>query len=150
MRRRGYRATPRAAHDAHDCVVEQLEDLDRSGRRTPALRCRMLGSTIVVVNEDQQAMRGATSHWDDLRERVNQLEGELERYRENEQLVTKTRLSATSHAGHDSELEAALRSGIERQSETGANARGGPAPRSAVVSEPGERGTTVGSRVDLP
>jgi cell division septum initiation protein DivIVA len=52
------------------------------------LQCRLRGSTISGVTEDQQQ----------LRERIDQLQGELERYREHEQLVSKTLLSATSHA----------------------------------------------------
>jgi cell division septum initiation protein DivIVA len=52
----------------------------------------------LAMNEDQQTTRGSTSDSDELRRRINQLEGELERYREHEHLVVKTLLSATSHA----------------------------------------------------
>jgi cell division septum initiation protein DivIVA len=186
----------------------------------------MLRSTIVVVNEDQPARRGFTSDRDDLRERVYQLEGELERHREREQLVVKTLLSATSHANairesarrdaeltlrkargeaekrrasfereqadarrellrlrgiteqmrkglaafltakmeelrleteeepsasHDAELEAALRSGIEPQSERRASSWGGPVSHShGEPPDPGGRGSMSGSRDDFP
>jgi hypothetical protein len=75
--------------------IKTLKDL---ASERLALQCRILGSTIVVVNEDQQAPRPFISDSDELRERVDQLEGELERHREHEQLVVKTLLSATSHA----------------------------------------------------
>jgi uncharacterized membrane protein YqiK len=75
--------------------IKTLKDL---ATEPLALQCRILGSTIVVVNEDQQAPKPFISDSDELRERVDQLEGELERHREHEQLVVKTLLSATSHA----------------------------------------------------
>src|SRR2546425_7567990 len=69
-------------HDGHDRAVEQREDLADLVAGRLALQSRMLRSTIVVVNEDQQARRGFTSDQDDLRGRVDQLEGELEGHRE--------------------------------------------------------------------
>jgi cell division septum initiation protein DivIVA len=58
----------------------------------------LVGSTISGVSEDHQTTRRSTSDAEELRRRIDQLEGELEQYREHEQLVTKTLLSATSHA----------------------------------------------------
>jgi len=65
------------------------------GRR---LRCQMVGSTISAVSDYQQTTRRSTGDWDELRRRIAQLEGELEQHREHEELVTKTLISATSHA----------------------------------------------------
>jgi cell division septum initiation protein DivIVA len=70
--------------------------LAAAGRRQ--LQCWVVGSTISVVSEYEQTTRRSTSDWDELRRRIDQLEGEVERYREREQLVTETLLSATSHA----------------------------------------------------
>jgi cell division initiation protein len=57
-----------------------------------------VGSTIPAVSEDQQTAKRSVSDSEDLRRRIDQLEAELERYREQEQLVGKALLSATSHA----------------------------------------------------
>jgi DivIVA protein len=85
------------------------------------LQSRILGSTIVVVNEDHRF----SSNWNELRERVDQLEGELKRNREHEQLVLKTLLSAMSHA-------TAIRESARRDSElTLRKARGEPEERKA-------------------
>jgi cell division septum initiation protein DivIVA len=62
------------------------------------LRCQMVGSTISAVSNYQQTTGRSTSDWDELRRRIAQLEGELEQHREHEELVTKTLISATSHA----------------------------------------------------
>ena len=58
----------------------------------------MGGSTISVVRDKQQTTLHSTSDWDELRGRIDELEGELEQYREHEELVIKTLISATSHA----------------------------------------------------
>jgi cell division septum initiation protein DivIVA len=58
----------------------------------------MRGSTISVVRDKQQTTLHSTSDWDELRGRIDELEGELEQYREHEELVIKTLISATSHA----------------------------------------------------
>jgi len=58
----------------------------------------MGGSTISVVRDNQQTTLHSTSDWDELRGRIDELEGELEQYREHEELVIKTLISATSHA----------------------------------------------------
>jgi cell division septum initiation protein DivIVA len=50
------------------------------------------------MSEGQQTTMRSNSEWEELRKRIDQLEAELEQYREHEQLVTKTLLSATSHA----------------------------------------------------
>ena len=50
------------------------------------------------MSEYQQTTGRSTSDWDELRTRIAQLEGELEQHREHEELVTKTLISATSHA----------------------------------------------------
>jgi cell division septum initiation protein DivIVA len=62
------------------------------------LQCWTGGSTISVVRDNQQTTLHSTSDWDELRGRIDELERELERYREHEQLVVKTLLSATTHA----------------------------------------------------
>jgi cell division septum initiation protein DivIVA len=58
----------------------------------------MVGSTISFVGEYQQLSGRSISDWEELGSRVEQLERELERYREDEQLALKTLRSATSHA----------------------------------------------------
>jgi len=58
----------------------------------------MGGSTISVVRDNQQTTSHSTSDSDELRGRIDELEGELEQYREHEELVIKTLISATSHA----------------------------------------------------
>jgi cell division septum initiation protein DivIVA len=55
-------------------------------------------STISLVSDNKQTTWHSTSDWDDLRVRIDELEGELEHYREHEELVIKTLISATSHA----------------------------------------------------
>jgi len=61
------------------------------------LQYRTVGSTIFVVSESQTTT-SSTNDPEELRSRIDQLEGELERHRQHEQLVVKTLLSATSHA----------------------------------------------------
>jgi cell division initiation protein len=79
------------------------------------------------VSEDQQTTRRSTSDAEELRRRIDQLEGELERYREHEQLVTKTLLSATSHA-------TAIRESARREAElTLRKARGKAEKRKAAA-----------------
>jgi cell division septum initiation protein DivIVA len=58
----------------------------------------MPGSTIPVVGEYQHPGARSTSDWEELGTRIDQLERELDRYREDEQLAVKTLRSATSHA----------------------------------------------------
>jgi cell division septum initiation protein DivIVA len=79
------------------------------------------------VSEDQQTTRGSTSDAEELRRRIDQLEGELERYREQEQLVVKTLLAATSHA-------TAIRESARREAElTLRKARGKAEKRKAAA-----------------
>jgi cell division septum initiation protein DivIVA len=61
------------------------------------------------VSEDEHAMTESTSEWG-LRRRIDELEGELQRYREQEQLISRTLVSATSHA-------AAIRESARRDAE---------------------------------
>ena len=58
----------------------------------------MVGSTISFVGEYEQPITRSTSDWEELGRRIDQLERELGRYREDEQLAVKTLRSATSHA----------------------------------------------------
>jgi hypothetical protein len=58
----------------------------------------MVGSTISFVGQYQQLTGRSTSDWEELGRRIEQLERELERYREDEQLALKTLRSAMSHA----------------------------------------------------
>jgi DivIVA protein len=52
-----------------------------------------------VVSDHHDGVGASTGEeWERVRQRIVDLEGELERYREREELVTKTLLSAVSHA----------------------------------------------------
>ena len=62
------------------------------------MQCWIGGSTISVVRENPQTTLNSPSDWDELRGRIDELERELEQYREHEELVIKTLISATSHA----------------------------------------------------
>jgi hypothetical protein len=70
----------------------------------------MVGSTISSVDEYQQRTGRSTSDWEELGRRVDQLERELERHREHEQLAVQTLRSATNHA-------AAIRESARRDAE---------------------------------
>jgi cell division septum initiation protein DivIVA len=69
-----------------------------------------MSSTISVVGEYQQPTGRSTSDWEELGRRIDQLERELERHREHEQLAVQTLRSATSHA-------AAIRESARRDAE---------------------------------
>lgn len=73
------------------------------------LRCRIVGSTISGVSEDAQPATDPTND-PGLRRRIAELEAELQRHREQEQLVAKTLVSATAHA-------ATIREGARRDAE---------------------------------
>lgn len=61
------------------------------------MRYRILGSTIPAMNSHDQATGPPTTD-PNVRQRIDELENELERYREREQLVADTLLTATRHA----------------------------------------------------
>jgi cell division septum initiation protein DivIVA len=61
------------------------------------LRCRIVGSTISDVSPSEPTTTYSTGDHE-LRRRIDELERELEQYREQEQLVSKALVAATSHA----------------------------------------------------
>ena len=61
------------------------------------MRYRILGSTIPAMNSHDQATGPPTTD-PNVRQRIDELENELEWYREREQLVADTLLTATRHA----------------------------------------------------
>ena len=88
----------------------------------------MVGSTISVVGEYQQPTGRSTSDSEELGRRIDQLERELERHREHEQLAVKTLRSATSHA-------IAIRESARREAELTLRKARAEAEKRKIVSE---------------